>query len=117
MNSSTTDLPIAHIVQDHCVVWDYTHASELFELEFFGKPVGIRKPNDFDFKRPLQLSLFDTAYLLEFNIIKVINHSRPFDLMARATLKRSPVCVPVRNISVIAVNNKVANQIVLLVWE
>ena len=50
-------------------------------------------------------------------IIKVINHSRPFDLMARATLKRSPVCVPVRNISVIAVNNKVANQIVLLVWE
>ena len=74
MNSSTTDLPIAHIVQDHCVVWDYTHASELFELEFFGKPVGIRKPNDFDFKRPLQLSLFDTAYLLEFNIIKVINH-------------------------------------------
>ena len=76
MNKSTMDIiPTAHIVQDHCVVWDYTHASELYELEFFGKPVGIRKPNDFDFQRPLQLSLFDTAYLLEFNIIKVIDHN------------------------------------------
>ncbi len=72
-NSTTDDIPIAHIVQDHCVVWDYTHASELYELEYFGKPVGIRKPNDFDFQRPLQLSLFDAAYLLEFHIIKIID--------------------------------------------
>lgn len=52
-------------VDARVVVFDYAHASYLYQHGFYGLPLGIRKPRLEAFERPLELSLLETQYLLE----------------------------------------------------
>jgi len=64
--SETISTPIiAELVEERVIVWDHTAGSYLYKSGFYGKPVGIRKPKIPEFERPLELSLLETAYLLE----------------------------------------------------
>ena len=63
---------MAKLTHNASIVWDYKNAVLVYSLGFYGKPVGLPRvqPNE-SFNRPLQLSLFDTLYLMEKGIITV----------------------------------------------
>ena len=62
---------LAQLVDKHVIVWDPELGSEIYQLGYFGKPVGIRKPKSPRFDRPLELTLFEAAYLHEKQIITI----------------------------------------------
>ncbi|MHA1271208.1 MAG: tRNA-intron lyase [Candidatus Helarchaeota archaeon] len=59
----------AELLHNRVIIWNSEDGSKLYRSGFFGKPLGIRKPKSRDFDRPLELSLFETLYLLEKNRI------------------------------------------------
>ncbi len=62
------------LIGTRLIVWDHKDALSLYRMGFFGKPVGIPKPKpEQDFKAPLMLDLMEGSYLLDRNIIKVID--------------------------------------------
>ncbi len=63
--------PVAHLKETRAVIWDSEEASRIFELGFYGKPVGISKPKSSEFDVPLILDLVEAAYLLERGYINV----------------------------------------------
>jgi tRNA-intron endonuclease len=65
------DKPIAELVEDHLVVWSFEGGKSLFNLGFFGRPVGVSKPRIGDFNVPLVLDLIEGFYLLDKGIIQV----------------------------------------------
>ena len=56
---------IATLLEDRVVLWDSAASERLHEHGFFGKPVGEQ----------LQLSLVESAYLLETGLIQVVDRS------------------------------------------
>lgn len=77
----TGDLPKKKIpvklVEDKAIVFNNIHGSILYGYgRYFGNPVGIRKPKTHIFDRPLELSLFETLYLLENKVIFVYSESK-----------------------------------------
>ncbi len=63
----------AELIQNRVIVWNYQDGSKLYKEGFYGKPLGIRKPKSFEFERPLELSLFETLYLLSKNKIELFD--------------------------------------------
>jgi len=63
----------ADFIGDRVIVWDADLGSKLYYAGFFGKPVGIRKPKESTFDRPLELSLIEAYYLLKNKKITVID--------------------------------------------
>ncbi|MEM1537431.1 MAG: tRNA-intron lyase [Candidatus Nezhaarchaeales archaeon] len=61
----------ATLFDNRVIVWDAKHGSSLYREGFYGKPIGIRKPKDFNFEKPLELSLLETLYLVEKGRISV----------------------------------------------
>ncbi len=61
----------AQLVDKHVIVWNHEQGSKIYQLGYFGKPVGIRKPKSPRFERPLELTLLEAAFLLENNTIKI----------------------------------------------
>ncbi|MBD3228777.1 MAG: tRNA-intron lyase [Candidatus Lokiarchaeota archaeon] len=59
----------AELLENRIIVWNSEKGSELYKDDFYGKPVGIRKPKSADFDRPLELSLFEALYLLQKGIL------------------------------------------------
>lgn len=55
----------ATLTSNRVIVWDPKHGSLLYREGFYGKPIGIRKPKDFDFEKPSELSLLEALYLVE----------------------------------------------------
>ena len=67
----------AYIVSNSVVIWDYKDATTVYNLGFFGKPIGIGKVKPGDILLyPLQLSLFDALYLLERNKIRILKENK-----------------------------------------
>lgn len=64
----------AELIGDRVIIWDVDHGSQLYNAGFFGKPVGIRKPKESKFDRPLELSLIEAHYLLKNKKITVIDN-------------------------------------------
>ena len=62
-------------VENFLVVWNPKKGSELFELGFYGKPLGIPKPKTPEFEVPLVLDLMEGLYLVEKGFVKVIEGS------------------------------------------
>ncbi len=59
---------------ERLIVWNINEANNLYNLGFYGKPVGIPKPKPGqEFHAPLVLDLMEGIYLLEKKIIKVID--------------------------------------------
>jgi tRNA-intron endonuclease len=63
----------AELIGERVIVWDVELGSQLYGAGFFGKPVGIRKPKENNFDRPLELSLIEAYYLLKNKKITVID--------------------------------------------
>ncbi len=61
----------AQLIRNRVIVWNYEDGSTLYKEGFYGKPLGIRKPKSFEFDRPLELSLFESLYLLTKKKIEV----------------------------------------------
>jgi tRNA-intron endonuclease, archaea type len=57
------------------LIFNPIHGSILYGFgRYFGTPVGIRKPKNHIFDRPLELSLFEAVYLLKQGIILLKSH-------------------------------------------
>ncbi|MHA1976179.1 MAG: tRNA-intron lyase [Candidatus Hodarchaeales archaeon] len=66
----------AQLVDKHVIVWNHELGSKIYQLGYFGKPVGIRKPKSPRFERPLELTLLEAAFLLENNTIRIFEDDR-----------------------------------------
>ncbi|MEM2154092.1 MAG: tRNA-intron lyase [Nitrososphaeria archaeon] len=62
-----------HILGNRIVVWDINESKELYRLGFYGKPLGVRKPKNFDFQAPLILDLIEGLYLVEKNLLRILD--------------------------------------------
>jgi len=51
------------LFENRVVVWDIEASRRLFKEGYFGKPLGIPKPKDFEFDAPLILDLMEAYYL------------------------------------------------------
>ncbi|MHA1828676.1 MAG: tRNA-intron lyase [Candidatus Heimdallarchaeaceae archaeon] len=64
----------AHLVGKRVIVWDLEQGYQLYNNGFFGKPVGVRKPQLGDeFRDPSELSFFETAYLLKQKKLRLLD--------------------------------------------
>lgn len=66
----------AEFIENFLVVWDPKEGSELYKLGFYGKPIGIQKPKNIDFKVPLILDIMEGLYLLKKGIISVFERPK-----------------------------------------
>ncbi len=73
-NQNFNDLPpVAQLASEDVILWNYVAGSALYSYGFFGKALGERKISPTYVSRPFVLSYFDTLYLLEHGIIRVID--------------------------------------------
>jgi tRNA-intron endonuclease len=59
------------LFQNRIVVWDVESSRRLFKEGYYGKPLGIPKPKDFEFEAPLILDLMEGYYLLKKKVLSV----------------------------------------------
>ncbi len=71
-----TEVPIANICGTRIILWDSEMGSAIYQLGYYGKPVGIRKPKSPHFNRPLELSVLEAYYLLNIQKIQIIDNKR-----------------------------------------
>jgi tRNA-intron endonuclease len=62
-------------IENFLVVWNPADGSELYEMGFYGKPLGIPKPKIPGFSVPLILDLMEGLYLTEKGMITVYEGS------------------------------------------
>jgi tRNA-intron endonuclease, archaea type len=64
----------AELVENKLVVWNIEDSRRLFSSGFFGKPIGISKPKQYEFEAPIILDLLEGYYLFakrkEIQILK-----------------------------------------------
>ncbi len=78
----------AELIGTRLIVWDYRDAVTLYRMGFFGKPVGIPKPKpEQEFKAPLMLDLMEAVYLLDREIIKIVDAVTSKPVTRRRLLK------------------------------
>jgi tRNA-intron endonuclease len=63
--------PRGRLFENRVVVWDVEASRRLFKEGYYGKPLGIPKPKDFEFNEPLILDLMEAYYLLTRKVIDV----------------------------------------------
>jgi len=56
---------VGRLFENRIVVWDVPASRKLFKEGYYGKPLGIPKPKDFEFDEPLILDLMEGYYLLK----------------------------------------------------
>jgi len=63
------------LFENRVVVWDLETSRRLFKEGYYGKPLGIPKPKDFEFDAPLILDLMEAYFLTIHRIIGVEDQS------------------------------------------
>jgi len=63
------------LFENRVVVWDIESSRRLFKEGYYGKPLGIPKPKDFEFEAPLILDLMEAYYLTLKKAIEVEDQS------------------------------------------
>jgi tRNA-intron endonuclease len=63
------------LFENRIVVWDIEASRRLFKEGYYGKPLGIPKPKDFEFDAPLILDLMEGYYLVTKKVVDVEDHS------------------------------------------
>ena len=63
------------LFENRVVVWDIDASRRLFKEGYYGKPLGIPKPKDFDFDAPLILDLMEGYYLVTKKVLEVEDQS------------------------------------------
>jgi len=59
------------LFENRIVVWDIEASRRLFKDGYYGKPLGIPKPKDFEFDAPLVLDLMEGYYLATRKLLDV----------------------------------------------
>jgi tRNA-intron endonuclease len=59
------------LFENRIVIWDIEASRRLFKEGYYGKPLGIPKPKDFEFDEPLILDLMEGYYLLTKKVIEM----------------------------------------------
>ncbi|RLG74256.1 MAG: tRNA-intron lyase [Thermoprotei archaeon] len=82
------------------IVWDHNEACKLYNLGFYGKPLGLRKPKKIDFKSPLVLSVIEALYLCEKGILKIYKDNEPmsFKDLLNICCSYIPRCIMLYNV-------------------
>jgi tRNA-intron endonuclease len=68
------------IVENRIIVWNIQESRDLFRNGYFGKPIGIPKPNPDEINVPLILDLMEGCYLLETSKIKIYRDKKKVSL-------------------------------------
>ena len=68
------------IVENRIIVWNIQESRDLFRNGYFGKPIGIPKPNPDEINVPLILDLIEGCYLLEISKIKIYRDKKKVSL-------------------------------------
>ena len=66
------------IIENRIIVWDIQESRDLFRNGYFGKPIGIPKPNPDEINVPLILDLMEGCYLLEISKLKFTEIRKKF---------------------------------------
>ena len=61
-------------------MWNTQESRDLFAYGYFGKPIGIPKPNVNDINVPLILDLIEGCYLLEISKINITKNGKKVSL-------------------------------------
>ncbi|MEM0440970.1 MAG: tRNA-intron lyase [Candidatus Caldarchaeum sp.] len=67
---------VGELLSDSVIVWDIAQSRSLYKEGYYGKPLGIPKPKDFNFNTPLVLDLVEALYLAKKQKLKVIRQSK-----------------------------------------
>jgi tRNA-intron endonuclease len=59
------------LFENRVVVWDIETSRRIFKEGYYGKPLGVPKPKDFEFDAPLILDLMEAYYLTIRRVITV----------------------------------------------
>jgi len=59
------------LIENRIIVWDIQDSQKLFSDGYYGKPIGIPKPNPDEINVPLVLDLIEGCYLQERAKIKI----------------------------------------------
>ena len=76
------------LLENRIVVWDIQESRNLFSSGYFGKPIGIPKPNVDEINVPLILDLIEGCYLQEISKIKITKNGEKVSLNALIRLCR-----------------------------
>jgi len=68
------------IIENRIIIWDIQESRDLFRNGYFGKPIGIPKPNPDEINVPLILDLMEGCYLLEISKIKIYRDKKKVSL-------------------------------------
>ena len=68
------------IIENRIITWDIQESRDLFRNGYFGKPIGIPKPNPDEINVPLILDLMEGCYLLEISKIKIYRDKKKVSL-------------------------------------
>jgi len=67
----TNTIPTGELFENRVVVWSIEASRRLFKEAYYGKPLGIPKPKDFEFDAPLILDLMEGYYLVRKKKLRV----------------------------------------------
>src|SRR5207245_9969860 len=59
------------LFENRIVIWDIETSRRLFREGYYGKPLGIPKPKDFEFNAPLILDLMEAYYLAKKKVLRI----------------------------------------------
>lgn len=62
---------VGRLFENRIVVWDIQASRKLFKEGYYGKPLGIPKPKDFEFDAPLILDLMEGYFLMKKKAISL----------------------------------------------
>ena len=68
------------LLENRIVVWNTQESRDLFANGYFGKPIGIPKPNVNDINVPLILDLIEGCYLQEISKIQIYKNNKKISL-------------------------------------
>ena len=64
------------LIENRIIVWNIQDSQKLFKDGYYGKPIGIPKPNPDEINVPLVLDLIEGCYLQEITKIKIYKNKK-----------------------------------------
>ena len=68
------------LIENRIIIWNIQDSQELFSHGYYGKPIGIPKPNPVEINVPLILDLIEGCYLQEISKIKIYKNKKKVSL-------------------------------------
>ena len=79
---------VAELVNDRLIVWNIEQSRALYKMGYYGKPIGVPKPKNFEFDAALTLDLIEGFHLLRNGIITVVKGNKKIGPAALERLAR-----------------------------